>query len=102
MPPPSQLAIATSSVNRLLKEEASYHKELEQEEANIETLKKKIDSGASDNDENAPYILKQQVGLQDIIMHQNSQLTISSKPPSKRQRPFLDPYEKRLPPLSRS
>ncbi|GKU07256.1 hypothetical protein FLAG1_06115 [Fusarium langsethiae] len=60
MPPPSQLAIATGSVNRLLKEEASYHKELEQEEASIEALKKKIERGAGDNDENAPYILKQQ------------------------------------------
>ncbi|KAM0203790.1 hypothetical protein ACHAPA_006275 [Fusarium lateritium] len=59
MPPPSQLAIATSSVNRLLKEEASYHKEVEQEEAKIKSLKEKIDSGA-DKDENASYMLKQQ------------------------------------------
>ncbi|KAM0342756.1 hypothetical protein ACHAPU_009248 [Fusarium lateritium] len=59
MPPPSQLAIATSSVNRLLKEEASYHKEVEQEEAKIRTLKEKIDSGA-DSDENASFMLKQQ------------------------------------------
>ncbi|KAF5026220.1 hypothetical protein F66182_1687 [Fusarium sp. NRRL 66182] len=60
MPPPSQLAIATGSVNRLLKEEASYHKELEQEEAQVKALKDKIDSGAGDDDGNAPFMLKQQ------------------------------------------
>lgn len=60
MPPPSQLVIATGSVNRLLKEEASYHKEVEEEEAKIKALKEKIDSGAND-DENASYMLKQQV-----------------------------------------
>lgn len=38
MGPPSQLAIATSSVNRLVKEEASYHKEVEQQEARIAKL----------------------------------------------------------------
>ncbi|KAF4455462.1 tubulin binding cofactor A [Fusarium austroafricanum] len=59
MPPPSQLAIATGSVNRLLKEEASYHKEVEQEEAKVKALKEKIDSGAND-DENASFMLKQQ------------------------------------------
>ncbi|KAF5654263.1 tubulin binding cofactor A [Fusarium sp. NRRL 25303] len=59
MPPPSQLVIATGSVNRLLKEEASYHKEVEEEEAKIKALKEKIDSGAND-DENASYMLKQQ------------------------------------------
>ncbi|KAF4955291.1 hypothetical protein FGADI_4663 [Fusarium gaditjirri] len=59
MPPPSQLAIATGSVNRLLKEEASYHKEVEEEEAKIKALKEKIDSGAND-DENASFMLKQQ------------------------------------------
>ncbi|KAM0564321.1 hypothetical protein ACHAPJ_000532 [Fusarium lateritium] len=58
MPPPSQLAIATSSVNRLLKEEASYHKELEQEEDKVRALKDKIDAGSED--ENASYMLKQQ------------------------------------------
>ncbi|KAF5616573.1 beta-tubulin binding protein [Fusarium sp. NRRL 52700] len=59
MPPPSQLAIATGSVNRLLKEEASYHKEVEEEEAKVKALKEKIDSGAND-DENASFMLKQQ------------------------------------------
>jgi tubulin-specific chaperone A len=66
MPPPSQLAIATSSVNRLLKEEASYHKEVEQEEAKIKALKEKIDSGVN-KDENASYMLRQQVSPQTIL-----------------------------------
>ena len=55
MPPPSQLAIATSSVLRLVKEEASYHKELQQQEARIEELQK------GGGDENAEFQLKQEV-----------------------------------------
>ena len=62
MAPPTPLAIATSSVNRLLKEEASYHKEVEQEEASIKALKEKIESGQGDEDGNGTYMLKQQVG----------------------------------------
>ncbi|KAM5381044.1 hypothetical protein ACJZ2D_003159 [Fusarium nematophilum] len=60
MPPPSHLAIATSSVNRLLKEEASYHKELEQQEAEVKALQEKIDKGEGDDDGNGNFILKQQ------------------------------------------
>lgn len=56
MAPPSQLAIATSAVNRLVKEEASYHKELEQQQARIEKLKQ-----AGSDDENAEWNLKQEV-----------------------------------------
>ena len=58
MPPPSRLLIATSSLNRLVKEERSYHKELEQQEASITKLEQQ---GPGDEDENAEYILKQQV-----------------------------------------
>ncbi|KAK4906115.1 hypothetical protein LTR28_000655 [Elasticomyces elasticus] len=54
MAPPSQLSIATSSVNRLVKEEASYHKELEQQHARIAKLDE--DGG----DENAEYQLRQE------------------------------------------
>ncbi|KAF2402128.1 tubulin binding cofactor A [Trichodelitschia bisporula] len=54
MPPPSKLAIATSSVQRLVKEEASYHKELVQQEARIAKLEKGSD------DENAEYQMKQE------------------------------------------
>jgi hypothetical protein len=38
MPAPSQLAIATSVLNRLIKEEKSYHKELEQQNVKIAKL----------------------------------------------------------------
>jgi tubulin-specific chaperone A len=58
MPAPSKLSIATSSVNRLVKEEASYHKEAEQQEQRI----KKLES--SSGDENAEYQLKQEVRIQ--------------------------------------
>jgi tubulin-specific chaperone A len=58
MGPPSQLAIATSSLNRLVKEERSYHRELEQQEASIA----KLEQGGGD--ENAEYVLRQEVGRQ--------------------------------------
>ncbi|KAK0946982.1 tubulin folding cofactor A [Friedmanniomyces endolithicus] len=54
MAPPSQLSIATSVVNRLVKEEASYHKELEKQQASIA----KLEQGGGD--ENAEYVLKQE------------------------------------------
>lgn len=54
MPAPSQLSIATSAVNRLVKEEASYHKELEQQKVRIAKLE------ANNGDE---YELKQEVCL---------------------------------------
>jgi len=57
MPPPSQLAIATSALKRLVKEEASYHKEFEHQQASIS----KLEQGGS-SDENADYQLRQEVG----------------------------------------
>jgi len=62
MAPPSQLAIATSALNRLVKEEASYHKELEKQEASIA----KLEQGGGD--ENAEYTLRQEVG-RDRALH---------------------------------
>jgi hypothetical protein len=55
MAPPSQLSIVTSSVQRLVKEEASYYKELQQQEARLEKA-----LAAKDEDENAEYQLKQE------------------------------------------
>ena len=55
MGPPSQLAIATSSLLRLVKEETSYHKELQQQESRIAKLEQ--DGG----DENIEYTIKQEV-----------------------------------------
>jgi tubulin-specific chaperone A len=56
MPPPSQLSIATSSVQRLVKEEASYHKELEKQQARLKNLE-----ANPDGDENAEFQLRQEV-----------------------------------------
>ncbi|KAG9238690.1 tubulin binding cofactor A [Amylocarpus encephaloides] len=55
MPPPSAIAIATSSVNRLVKDEASYHKELQNQEARVAKL-----LASTMEDENAEYQLKQE------------------------------------------
>ena len=55
MAPPSQLSIATSSVQRLVKEEASYYKELQQQEARLEKA-----LAINEEDENAEYQLKQE------------------------------------------
>ncbi|KAK4548772.1 hypothetical protein LTR36_008545 [Oleoguttula mirabilis] len=54
MPAPSKLSIATSTLNRLVKEEASYHKELEHQQASIA----KLEQGGGD--ENAEYVLRQE------------------------------------------
>lgn len=56
MPPPSPLAIATSSVHRLVKEEASYHKELVAQEARLQKM-----LATEDGDENREYSLRQEV-----------------------------------------
>lgn len=55
MPAPSKLAIATSAVSRLLKEEASYHKELAQGEERIKKLE------TNNEGENADFQMKQEV-----------------------------------------
>ncbi|KAF2818360.1 tubulin binding cofactor A [Ophiobolus disseminans] len=54
MPPPSKVAVATGSVLRLVKDEASYHKEIVQQEQRI----KKLDE--SEGDENKEYTLRQE------------------------------------------
>jgi len=61
MAPPSQLSIATLSLLRLVKEEASYHKELEQQQARLQ----KSEQGGGD--ENADYTIKQEVRLMDLL-----------------------------------
>ncbi|KFA70444.1 hypothetical protein S40285_00616 [Stachybotrys chlorohalonatus IBT 40285] len=61
MPPPSHLAIATSSVRRLLKEEASYRQELVDQQRQIKALEEKTKNGQAGDDEdgNAEFMLKQ-------------------------------------------
>jgi Tubulin binding cofactor A len=58
MPAPSKLAIQTAALLRLVKEEASYHKELEGQEQRI----KNLEDDSSDENENRDYLIKQEVG----------------------------------------
>ncbi|KAI9767465.1 MAG: hypothetical protein M1840_005694 [Geoglossum simile] len=55
MAPPSPLTIATSSLLRLIKEEASYHKELQQQETRIQKLTAQDQSA-----ENVEFMLRQE------------------------------------------
>jgi len=58
MPPASPLAIATSSVLRLVKEEASYYRELEQQTKRLQKLESE---DPNDDDEgNRDFLLKQE------------------------------------------
>lgn len=57
MGPRSQLEIFTSSVLRLVNEEASYHRELKEQTEHVQRLEK--DTG--NEDENREYMLKQEV-----------------------------------------
>jgi tubulin-specific chaperone A len=65
MAPPSKVAIATGSVLRLVKEEASYHKEIAQQQERI----RKLDE--STGDENKEYTLKQEVRLEFAWLDHN-------------------------------
>lgn len=60
MAPRSQLEITTSSVIRLVKEEASYHNELLHQAERI----KKLESAKGGEDENQEYLIKQEVCIQ--------------------------------------
>ncbi|PHH59016.1 hypothetical protein CDD81_3942 [Ophiocordyceps australis] len=61
MPPPSSLAIASSAVSRLLKEEASYRQELVGQEAQVRALQGKLTAvnGEASSDGNEEFMLKQ-------------------------------------------
>jgi tubulin-specific chaperone A len=59
MPAPTPLAVATQSVQRLVKEETSYHKELSSQQSRVSKLESEIAAGTAD--ENAEYVLKQEV-----------------------------------------
>ncbi|KAJ4415105.1 tubulin folding cofactor A [Gnomoniopsis sp. IMI 355080] len=65
MPPPSPLAIATSSVQRLVKEESMYHKELVHQQTRVSKLEQDIANKNPDLDENAEYMLKQEKQAMD-------------------------------------
>ena len=57
MPSPSALSIATSAVNRLLKEEVTYRKELASQEERLS----KLEGTTTGEDENREFNLEQQV-----------------------------------------
>ncbi|KAM0280359.1 hypothetical protein ACHAQH_004072 [Verticillium albo-atrum] len=59
MPAPSQLAIATQAVTRLLREEISYEQELIQQQGKVTTLEAEVQSGLPDEDGNRAHMLKQ-------------------------------------------
>lgn len=56
MAPPNPIAIATSSVQRLVKEETSYHHELEKQHAHLKQAE-----ATDDGDENREFTLNQEV-----------------------------------------
>jgi tubulin-specific chaperone A len=61
MPAPSQLAIATSSLQRLAKEETSYHKELQMQQKSIDRLEKSQVEETDEDRGNHDFQLKQEV-----------------------------------------
>ncbi|OTA93642.1 hypothetical protein M434DRAFT_395460 [Hypoxylon sp. CO27-5] len=60
MPAPSPLTIATQSVQRLVKEEKYYRKELTQQSERVKKLEAELKSGGEAADGNAEFVLKQE------------------------------------------
>lgn len=96
MAPPSKLGVATSALLRLVKEEASYHKELEQQEARIAKLE------SSTGDENAEYQLKQEVCVAMRSRRCTPNADSRSVKLSKRPRTFCPLCEPKSPKLCRT
>src|SRR5271155_77126 len=69
MPAPSQLAIATSSLQRLTKEEVSYHKELQMQQKRIDQLEKEQTEETDEDRGNHEFQLKQEVRAQMTDFH---------------------------------
>lgn len=61
MPTPSPLAIATQSVQRLVKEDSYYRKELTQQTERVKKLEAEMKASPDSADGNAAFILKQEV-----------------------------------------
>ncbi|KAH0536470.1 hypothetical protein FGG08_006651 [Glutinoglossum americanum] len=91
MGPPSPLAIATSSVLRLVKEESSYHKELLQQEARIQKLEQQDKSVEEDNVE---YMLNQEVD--DTAYHATSPLPFPRGLTLEETRAVFPPLKQRI------
>ncbi|KAI0416948.1 tubulin binding cofactor A [Xylaria grammica] len=60
MPAPSPLAIATQSVQRLVKEDSYYRKELAQQTERVKKLEADLKASSGSADGNEAYILKQE------------------------------------------
>ncbi|RYC63509.1 hypothetical protein CHU98_g2703 [Xylaria longipes] len=60
MPAPSPLAIATQSVQRLVKEDSYYRKELVQQSEHVKKLETDLKASSESDDENATFMLKQE------------------------------------------
>ncbi|KAI3342630.1 tubulin binding cofactor A [Ustulina deusta] len=60
MPAPSPLSIATQSVQRLVKEDSYYRKELAQQSERVKKLEADLKTSPESADGNAPFILKQE------------------------------------------
>lgn len=60
MPRPSQLAIATGMVTRLVKESKMREEELKTQESHVEKLQDDFDKDGNSKDENAEYMLNQE------------------------------------------
>jgi tubulin-specific chaperone A len=67
MAPATPLAIATSSVQRLVKEEASYHRELEEQTKRIAKLES--EAGTEDAEGNREFLIKQEASRIENNFH---------------------------------
>ncbi|KAI0173412.1 tubulin binding cofactor A [Hypoxylon sp. FL1284] len=65
MPAPSPLTIATQSVQRLVKEEQYYRKDLTQQSERVQRLEAELKKGGEGADGNAEYVLKQEQRARD-------------------------------------
>jgi tubulin-specific chaperone A len=61
MPAPSPLAIATQSVQRLVKEDSYYRKELAQQSERVTKIEADLKAAPESADGNAAFMLKQEV-----------------------------------------
>ncbi len=69
MPAPSPLSIATQSVQRLVKEDSYYRKELAQQSERVKKLEADLKTSPESADGNAPFILKQEVRAPHPSIH---------------------------------
>jgi len=69
MPAPSPLTIAVQSVQRLVKEESYYRKELAQQTERVEKLEEDLKTKGESADGNAEFMLKQEVCFYNCLTY---------------------------------